>query len=73
MHIDLKVIPGARKNFIKNEPGSCKVYLTAPPVEGKANKALIEFLSKHFNVPKNRITIIRGIKSRHKTISVEGV
>lgn len=73
MHIDLKVIPGARKNLFKSEQGLCKVYLTAPPVEGKANKALIEFLSGHFNVPKNRITIIRGLKSRHKTIAVEGI
>ncbi|HOW34971.1 MAG TPA: DUF167 domain-containing protein [Candidatus Omnitrophota bacterium] len=73
MQIDLKVIPGARKNFLKNEQGLFKVYLTAPPVEGKANKALIEFLSEYFNVSKNRIAIIRGMKSRHKTISVEGI
>jgi hypothetical protein len=70
MKIDVKVIPGAKKNCIKSEGTSLKIYLTAPPVDGKANKALIELLAEHFSVKKAQITITKGLQSRHKTISI---
>ena len=73
MTLTLKVIPGARKNLLKEEGEITKVYLTAPPVDGKANEALIEFLSDHFDVPKREIEIIKGLKSRHKIIKIENV
>ena len=47
-----------------------KVYLTAPAVEGKANKALIEFLSEHFGVKKRDIKILLGEKSRNKVVEI---
>lgn len=52
------------------EAGKLKVYLTAPAVEGKANQALMEYLSEHFKVKKNQIRIIRGEKSREKVIEI---
>lgn len=70
MKIDVKVIPGARKNLFKAEGNGFKVYLTAPPVEGKANEALIDFLAGHYGVRKGQISIIKGLKSRHKTITI---
>ena len=70
MILAVRVTPGAKKNFIKEEAGVMKVYLTAPPVEGKANEALVEFLADHFGVRKSRIQIIKGLKSRMKTISI---
>jgi uncharacterized protein (TIGR00251 family) len=73
MKITLKVIPGAKKNLWKDEPLGVKVYLNAPAVEGKANKALVDFLSEHFGVSKARIEIIKGLKSRHKTIMIKGI
>ncbi|MDP8266165.1 MAG: DUF167 domain-containing protein [Candidatus Aceula meridiana] len=80
MKIILKVIPGAKRNLFKEdadlfeeELGGGKVYLTAPAVDGKANKALIQFLAKHYNVRKADITIIKGLKSRHKTINIKGL
>jgi hypothetical protein len=69
---NIKVIPNAKKNKLVEEPGRLKVYLTAPAVEGKANAALIEFLAEHFKVKKNRISIIRGNKTRDKVVEIEG-
>lgn len=73
MKIEVKVIPAAKKNFLKQDAGVFKVYLTSPAVEGKANKALIEFLSEHYGVPKSRIEIIKGLKSRHKIININDI
>jgi len=70
MRLNIKVIPNAKQNRMVEESGRHKVYLTAPPVEGKANKALIEFLAEHFNVKKNQISIIRGAKSRIKEVEI---
>lgn len=71
MKIEIKVIPGARKNLFKEDGPIAKVYLTAPAVDGKANKALIDFLSDHFDTSKSRIEIIKGLKSRIKTINIQ--
>lgn len=70
MQLEIKVIPGASKNMIKEEDGIIKVYLTVPPVDGKANQALIKFLAKHYDVSKSSIEIIRGEKSRHKRLKI---
>jgi len=73
MIIEVKVIPGAKKNLLVEVDGFIKVYLTTPPVEGKANKALIKFLSKHYQVAAGYISIIKGLKSRHKVINIDGL
>ena len=73
MIIETKVIPNAKKDLIKEEGGLYKIYLHAPAVEGKANKALIDLLAEHFNVHKSQIEIIKGLKSRHKTINIGGI
>ena len=70
MQINVKVIAGARKNLVKRMPEGMVVYLTAPAVDGKANKALIGALAEEFDVAKSRIEIIKGLKSRHKTIKI---
>ena len=70
MEIILKVVPGAKRNLLKKEAGGIKVYLTAPAVDGKANKALVRFLAEHFDARKADVTIIKGLKSRHKTIKI---
>ena len=73
MEITIKVIAGARKNLVKQEGDLWKVHLTAPAVDGKANKALLSVLADYFLVPKSRIEITKGLKSRHKTISIKGI
>ncbi len=49
-----------------------KVKVTAPPVQGKANEALIRFLAKELGVPQSCVEIIRGQHSREKTLKVSG-
>ena len=70
----VKVHPRARKNAITGEVGDAvKVALTAPPVDGKANEACIEFFAKLLKVPRSSITIAAGQNSRNKVIRVAGV
>lgn len=68
--IKVKVIPNAKKNRIVQEREVFKVYVNAPAVEGKANKALIEILADYFQVRKSSIKIIRGEKAREKVIEL---
>lgn len=53
--------------------GALKIALTAPPVEGAANKALMEFLAKLLGVPRSSVALISGETSRNKVVSVEGL
>ncbi|HOD11663.1 MAG TPA: DUF167 domain-containing protein [Candidatus Omnitrophota bacterium] len=73
MRLEIKVVAGARKNMIKADASPLRVYLTAPAVDGKANKALVDFLSEYYKITKTNITIISGLKSRRKTIMIEGI
>ncbi|MBM3253005.1 MAG: DUF167 domain-containing protein [Candidatus Omnitrophica bacterium] len=70
MIINVKVIANAKQNKIKREGEKFKVYLTAPPVEGKANKLLIELLADYFKVKKDRVRILRGVLSSNKIVEV---
>ena len=69
----VKVQPRARKNAIMGTVGDAlKLALTAPPVEGKANQAVIEFLADFFEIPRSSITIASGAASRRKLIRISG-
>ncbi|TAL24520.1 MAG: DUF167 domain-containing protein [Nitrospirae bacterium] len=68
--IKIKVIAGAKKKQIIESDGILKVYVNAPAVDEKANKAVIEILSEHFNVRKRAVKIIRGEKTREKVVEV---
>ncbi len=70
MIINLRVIPGAKKNLIKEETGRLKVWINAPAADGKANNQVIELLAEHFQVKKNCIRIIRGVRSREKIVEI---
>ena len=70
----IKVQPRAKKNAITGSVGDAlKVSLTAPPVDGKANQAVIEFLAEIFKIPRSSITIASGETSRLKVIRISGV
>ena len=70
----VKVHPRARKNAITGSVGDAlKLSLTAPPVEGKANRAVIEFLADFFDIPRSSVTIASGETSRLKTVRITGV
>jgi len=72
MRVRVKVIPRAKKNNVAQaDEGSFRVYLTAPPVEGKANAALVEVLADHFKVKKRQVRILGGKKSRDKLVEID--
>ncbi len=70
----VKVHPRAKKNAITGEVGDAlKVSLTAPPADGKANEACIEFFAKLLNLPRSSVTIAAGQSNRNKVIRVAGL
>lgn len=72
--IKVKVQPRASRNSIEGAQGGLlKIRLTAPPVEGEANRRLIEFLSEELGIRKSALTIEAGQKSREKRVRVEGL
>nr|WP_320115266.1 DUF167 family protein [uncultured Desulfuromonas sp.] len=72
--IALFVQPRASKNSLCGLQGDeLKVRLTSPPVEGAANKLCCTFFAKLLGVSKSSVTVLRGEKSRHKQVVVEGV
>ncbi|MBR2641115.1 DUF167 domain-containing protein [Candidatus Saccharibacteria bacterium] len=71
MRYTVTVKPGSsQEKIVTTGDHELTVYLHAKPVDGTANDALIKILSKHFDVPKTSISIIRGHKSRIKTIDI---
>jgi uncharacterized protein (TIGR00251 family) len=70
----VKMHPRAKKNAITGVLGDAlKVSLTAPPLEGRANEACIEFFANLLKVPRSSVTIASGEKSRSKVIRVAGL
>jgi uncharacterized protein len=70
----VKVHPRARKNAITGVLGDAlKLSLTAPPVEGRANQAVVEFFADLFEIPQSSVTIASGQTSRRKVVRVTGV
>ena len=70
----VRVHPRAKKNGITGVVGDAlKLSLTAPPVDGRANEACIEFFAKLLKVPQSSVTIASGQSSRSKVIRVSGV
>ena len=73
LFIKIKIVPNSSKNEIVHEEEFIKVKVTAQPIENKANKALIEFLSKKLKVPKTTIEITKGTTSKEKTILIKTI
>jgi uncharacterized protein len=70
----VKVHPRAKENAIQGELGDAlKVALSAPPVDGKANEACIEFFAKLLKLPRSSVSIAAGQTSRNKVIRVNGL
>jgi uncharacterized protein (TIGR00251 family) len=71
----VRVIPRAKKDAVDGlmADGTLKVRLAAPPVDGKANQALIRFLAKFLEVPTSKIGIISGETGRNKLVSISGI
>jgi hypothetical protein len=69
----VRVHPGARKNSVTGvHADALKIALTAPPVDGKANEALIAFVAESLHLPRARIALVAGLTSRTKTLRITG-
>lgn len=72
--LHVRVQPRAKRDEVVGERGDAIVIrLAAPPVDGKANAALIAFIARAANVSRSRVEIVRGQTSRDKVVRVEGV
>ena len=72
--VKVRVQPKATRGAILGEhDGALKVAVTAAPEKGKANKAVVELLSKALRIPKSAIDLVAGATSRDKTFAIRGV
>lgn len=71
--LSIRLHPGAKKNAVTGlHDGALKIALNAPPVDGKANDALIAFVAERIKLPRSKITLIAGTTSRSKTLRITG-
>lgn len=74
VRINVYVQPRASKTVVAGMHDGCiKIRLAAPPVDGAANAALVEFVAEQLGIAKSRVRITAGLTSRRKTIEVDGV
>ncbi|MFA5133325.1 MAG: DUF167 domain-containing protein [Patescibacteria group bacterium] len=70
MLINIRVIPRAKKERVLETEKGLRIYVNAPPEDGRANNAVVNLLSEHFKIPKTLIKIFKGEKSRKKIIEI---
>lgn len=71
MIIEVKVKPNSKREYVKRlDEKRFEVGVSSPPIEGKANKRLIELLSEFFDVPKGSIRVLKGERSRNKIVEI---
>jgi uncharacterized protein (TIGR00251 family) len=63
----------SRTRVVGEHDGLLKIQLAAPPVEGEANAALVEFLAKRLGVPRRQVMLVAGDASRRKRVTLSGV
>ncbi len=66
-------MPRARRNALTLEGSTLRAWLTAPPVDGAANAALMALLAERLGIPKRAVTLLRGETAREKVVAIEGV
>ncbi|MEZ5294506.1 MAG: DUF167 domain-containing protein [Vicinamibacterales bacterium] len=73
-YVAVRVVPRAARSALAGErDGALVVRVAAPPVDGKANDALVSFLAAVLDVPARAVTVARGDTSRHKRIFINGL
>jgi uncharacterized protein (TIGR00251 family) len=73
VRLTVRVIPRSSRNAIAWEQGVLKARLTAPPVDGAANDALVALLAQRLGLPKRSISIAHGATSRQKIVEITGM
>ena len=73
-NLKIRVIPNARKTeFAGYRENEIVLRLSAPAVEGKANKAAVEFIARFFGVARSAVLLVGGERSRHKILQIVGL
>ncbi|HEY6414343.1 MAG TPA: DUF167 domain-containing protein [Edaphobacter sp.] len=71
--VSVRVHPGARRNAVSGiHDGGVKISLTTPPVDGRANEALIAFVAELLGIPRGRVSLVAGVTSRTKVLRITG-
>ena len=71
--VNVRVHPGARKNGVGGvHAGAVKISLTTPPMDGRANEALIAFVAEMLRIPRGRANLVSGMTSRTKVLRITG-
>ncbi len=73
MLVSIRVIPRSSKNKLEWDGDGFKARLTAPPVDGAANDALVALLADQLSLPRRMIRIVRGATSRQKVVEIENL
>ncbi|HET9981676.1 MAG TPA: DUF167 domain-containing protein, partial [Ktedonobacterales bacterium] len=68
--VAVRVTPRARRNAIALEGDTLRVWLTAPPVDGAANAALLALLAERLGIPKRAVTLVHGETAREKVVAI---
>jgi uncharacterized protein len=71
--ISVRVVPRSRKNSLEWTEGGLKAHISAPPVDGAANEALLALLAERLDLPRRAIAIVRGARGRQKTVEIKGL
>ncbi len=72
--LSVRIQPRASRNeIVSMEGGGIKIRLSAPPVDGAANEALVKFLAGEFGVAKSQVEIVSGHTSKNKIVRIEGI
>lgn len=72
MRVTVQVKPNSKKGpLVEETDAGLIVYIREQPIEGRANKAVVELLSRHFTVPKTNISIKYGLSGRQKIIDIK--
>ena len=74
MILRVRVQPRAKKNALAGQiEQEWKLLVTAPPIEGRANQACVEFFARGLGIPQSRVRLLSGEKSRHKVLELDEV
>ena len=74
MKLPVRVLPNARRTeFSGRRGGEYVLRLNVPALEGRANKAAVEFIAECFGISRSRVTLVSGEKSRHKIFEIVGL
>ncbi|MBX3040758.1 MAG: YggU family protein [Bdellovibrionaceae bacterium] len=74
VRLHLLIQPNASKSEVSGpHDGSLKIRIQSPPIDGKANETLVEFLAKKLGVSKRSVQLVKGETSRHKVVEITGL